>query len=156
MRLGILEEVVGIYGARSKGIPSVVDEPLERLCGETLAPVGDTDPVADGVLVIRLKIVAGSARQKTDRAYKSAAFAQRYGVLFGTPKNVAENVEALLLAFVWGPAGGDAHARVSCELKERWGVGVCPGAKDKAGGEKFHGVAFHVRELVVIDARKAA
>lgn len=145
VRLGVLEEVVGVYGARSEGVPSMVDEPLERLCGETLAPVGDADPVADRVLVIRLKIVAGIARQKTDRADKPAVLPQRYGVLLGTPKNAAKNVEALLLAFVRGPAGGDAHTRVSCELKERWGVCVCPGAQDKAGGEKFHGVAFHVR-----------
>lgn len=61
VRLGILEEVVGVDGPSAQGIASVVDEALKSLGGEAMTPIGNADPIADGILVVCLEIIAGIA-----------------------------------------------------------------------------------------------
>ena len=39
----------------------MVDEALKGLGGKALTPIGHTDPIADGILIVRLEIIAGIA-----------------------------------------------------------------------------------------------
>ena len=51
MRLGVIEEVVGVHRSSSQVALRMLDERGERLRGVSLTPMRRADPVACGVLI---------------------------------------------------------------------------------------------------------
>lgn len=115
MRLRVAEEMVCPDRTRSQVVARMFDQTCESLGCKSLSPVGDADPVPDGIIVIRLKIGADCTRFQADRADERAVRAQGDGVLLGSAQDSAYDVEALRGAFMCRPACRRANFWVAGE-----------------------------------------
>lgn len=106
VRFFIANEVIGPNCVGFKIDSGMLDKALKGLGSVAVAPVLLSNPISNGIIVVRREIRTVFTRFKTDRPDELARITQGYGVLLRSAQDVAEDIEALLDTLMRGPSGG--------------------------------------------------